>query len=49
MLDQIKDDDVQWLSKGWIEANPVIVGVVIGVIALATSVYLARRLFRRRH
>jgi len=34
---------MQWLSRGWIEANPALVGVAIAVLVLVTIGYLARR------
>ena len=34
------------LSEGWLDANKIVVGIALAVIALATVVYLVRRLRR---
>lgn len=36
----------QLLDSGYFEANPVVVGALLGVVVLATLVYLVRRLRR---
>ena len=37
---------MELLTNGWLEANKVLVGVVITIVGLVTIAYLVRRLWR---